>query len=444
IEGQFHVKVPFVTPGYEKNPPSLPSGAIAVAMETTGETLLHLFITLEPPLAQPEKLKLKFQSEEDDRLLRYAAHWQTTSPHPARLLLTTTLNMAGQTTLVTRYVHPQRPPRDLITLTQLHRFVSLVPHLPARTAFAASDCTLWATTEEVLEIGAGDAAEHAIMLCNFFLYGNALAWVVWGRGIPEGRTAYVLVREDGAARVPAVATGAAGMLAAATAAAAATSMPGPAVFRLFNPVTGEKYELRDSHCPLKEIGCVFNGENIWGNIQRYADPARMNFDFHDLASWRPLFLRSFPKPELPSVQMEHPVYKSVSDRWVKNLEEKIERAVVSAVEEWRSFTLTRWNRLTSRMLHPLLVHLEKTLLTTSEFTHGQLLSASKELETTRSVYSLFGSPLNMPFTDIRAVLDAVHATDVHGCAADRCEFALAVHVRGYPGGVASVWVWVAG
>ena len=34
---------------------------------------------------------------------------------------------------------------------------------------------------------AGDEEEHAILLCNFFLHRGKKAFVVLGRGIPEGK-----------------------------------------------------------------------------------------------------------------------------------------------------------------------------------------------------------------------------------------------------------------
>lgn len=33
---------------------------------------------------------------------------------------------------------------------------------------------------------AGDEEEHAVLLCNYFLYMGKKAWVALGMGIPEG------------------------------------------------------------------------------------------------------------------------------------------------------------------------------------------------------------------------------------------------------------------
>ena len=34
---------------------------------------------------------------------------------------------------------------------------------------------------------AGDEEEHAVLLCNYFLFMGKKAWVVLGSGIPEGK-----------------------------------------------------------------------------------------------------------------------------------------------------------------------------------------------------------------------------------------------------------------
>lgn len=54
-----------------------------------------------------------------------------------------------------------------------------------------------------------------------------------------------------------------------------------------------------------------------------------------------------------------------------------------------------------------------------------------------------GFPINMPYTDTKAVCDAVYATGVHNYETSDVEFAVAVHVHPYPNSVLSVWVYVA-
>ncbi|KAJ3240461.1 Coiled-coil and C2 domain-containing protein 2A [Chytriomyces hyalinus] len=187
----------------------------------------------------------------------------------------------------------------------------------------------------MLELSAGDAAEHAILLCNFLLAkggGSIEAYVVLGSGIPEGRTAYVAMK--------------------------AKSGKNANEMTLMNAVTGESDAVKDPHLPLKVVGCVFNDMNVWANIQAHDDPPRMNWNIADIKHWKPFFHRKFPKTEYKSVQLEKLVFREVSARYCQELEAAIEKTIVSKVEEWRGHRITRWNRLASKSLKPLVSRLE--------------------------------------------------------------------------------------
>ena len=58
-------------------------------------------------------------------------------------------------------------------------------------------------------------------------------------------------------------------------------------------------------------------------------------------------------------------------------------------------------------------------------------------------FQLSGFTLNMPYTDIQPIADAVYATGVWENDNSGVEFALAVHIHPYPNSVLSVWIYVA-
>lgn len=72
-------------------------------------------------------------------------------------------------TLCCRYISPQKPPTGVVSPSDCHRYVSLVPFMHDSLIFADRH-DVWSTTAEMIEIGAGDYEEHAIMLANFFLH----------------------------------------------------------------------------------------------------------------------------------------------------------------------------------------------------------------------------------------------------------------------------------
>jgi len=60
-----------------------------------------------------------------------------------------------------------------------------------------------------------------------------------------------------------------------------------------------------------------------------------------------------------------------------------------------------------------------------------------------SAVQLCGFPINMPYTEMKVLSDAVYATGVHEYESSDVEFALAVYVHPYPNSVLSVWIYVA-
>lgn len=257
IDGMFHMKIPMITLGYERANSVVSTETPQLAgLISSGETLLHLFITLDPPLAQPQKLKLKFQSEESEKFLSYCKSWVVSLEKYKRVIFNTTISIEGKTTFICRYIQKQKPPSGLESVANMTRYVSTIPFIPNRTAFAA-ECMIWCTSEQMLKIGAGDFAEHAILLCNYFLSSGLDAFVLLGRGLPEGIVSYVLVRDQFNLSNDKF------LPRENTQDPLKSDKFGPQKYVLYNPVTGDSYKIFDTHIPLKEIGCVFNSDNVF-------------------------------------------------------------------------------------------------------------------------------------------------------------------------------------
>jgi coiled-coil and C2 domain-containing protein 2A len=171
----------------------------------------------------------------------YAKKWQNKlkQEFPTRNVKTLAVNMEAKSVLVCRYLRPLKPPEDFLVnfnvtadiMQRLARFVSLIPELPDSVALPGV-CDIWCTCDQFLDMLLGGEEEHAVLLCNYFLYLEKRAAILLGYGIPEGSTAYVIVFEYG--RDPIV----------------------------FNASTGEQFSVRDSYLPLTSIGCVITQENV--------------------------------------------------------------------------------------------------------------------------------------------------------------------------------------
>ena len=127
---------------------------------------------------------------------------------------------------------------------------------------------LWCTSQEFVDLGAGDYEEHSILLCNYFNYIDKVqnrptikSYIVLGKGLPEGYTCYVMRRDVARNHV-----------------------------ELWNAIKGEAYffgqsemndnagccniskgfqnniKVSDASCQLQSIGCVIGSDNIWANI----------------------------------------------------------------------------------------------------------------------------------------------------------------------------------
>ena len=252
ITGSFEISIPSTLLQYD---------TIRDSSGHSVQSRLQIYVILDPPLLQPRTLEVQFQSDEDVQLLRYADTWCKTLPQ-TRHALALCQDMSGKTVFIPRFIRPQAPPKKLETVNEIARFVSLIPFMANRTGFGAN-CSLWSTTQQVLEVGSADQIEHALILCNFLLYKNLEAWVVLGEDLIDGKTAYVLVKKVETETV----LKPSGWLQDVYNRLSNSSRTSASDlyrqnFQIYQPITGRIYEVSDARCSLKEVGSVFNAENV--------------------------------------------------------------------------------------------------------------------------------------------------------------------------------------
>lgn len=399
-----------------------------------------------------------------------------------------TLDTAGPLPTVSPLVPRMSSPDAVI------RYVSLVPFMADTHAFGrhSAGADLWATSQECLDMGAGDSEEHAIMLHNFLTWleaqgqggaapvpgsmsssmgSGSSGWrsaIVQGRGHPEGDTVYVLRQNN-------------------------STVPSTCI--LVNAVTGKSYLVSDDTCPLLAVGCVATQGQAWANIQPFCEPWRISWDLDDPRCWAPMFTpqRPYPGPNaLPPVQTPL-VYRVPDTRLAAALESELTTALAAALRAWRPRYVTRIRGDVSGALRPLLLELEARAagmsgsavlpasegllqvypgghvapvsvsssgavilppgprpgdrgavgLPASALTGARDLSAEHGaiLERLASRYRPYGFPLNTSFTDLEAVIGAVKATGIHRIEDEAVQYALSVAVVPYPNDILSVWVY---
>ncbi|CAL1540858.1 unnamed protein product [Lymnaea stagnalis] len=411
IDGTFRLNTPPILLGYTYDQSQGQPGMTELDNNLAKRnTILTMYVTLEPSLTLPDPFKEKLSTNEEEELIQYADRWQENLERrfPSRIFKTTGIYTTERDVFVTRFFASMNlPPEELAA-----RYVSLIPFV-ADTALFPGQCDIWSTCNasyaQFMKMLCGGEEEHAVLLANYFLGFGKRAWLMLGNAIPEGWTAFVLTEDDGK-------------------------------FFVWNARSGEKFSVYDNYCPIHVVRCVIYAENIWENIQQYEKPSQLNFNLNNTRNLQPFYSKSFLSRGLASVQPNELNYHRKDkkfDNLVTELQEKIEQLLKNKIMEWRSRYIPRWNRHCMQIMRKLLPKLEENC--------GKPIDESnlRDLEDSFKSYKVSGFPLNIPYTDMNSITETVFSTGVHAQETSDVEFVLAVYVHGYTNNVISIWIYVA-
>ncbi|XP_054584945.1 protein CC2D2B [Eptesicus fuscus] len=415
INGTFQVNIPPVLLGYTWSKTCTSPKEDHNGQNLKECTFLNIFATIEPQISyvtcNPELDKFSDQVDVLERAHIFAKNCKAVFPN--RRITTTVFNHDGIQILVTRYIKALNPPQQLLdiflrdsnaTLDLIAHFVSLIPLMPELDENDGFD--IWMTSERCISLAIGNREEHAILLCNFFLYFGKKALVLLGTSILEGRVAYVLTHETDE-------------------------------YLLWNPLTGQCHKQIDPFCPLQSVDCLFDDGNVWFNIQQNSTPMAVYFDYSKESFWKQLLPKNFQGTQAQSIQPEEIIYSDTNKSMVDDLKNRIERTLKCKIMEWRPKQPTRWNRQCTSILRHILPKLE---VGTESFVSSE---EESEFERLLQFYWIEGFPIQMPYTNVQSVIDAMYQTGIHSSEFPQTEFALAVYIHPYPNNILSVWVYLA-
>lgn len=160
---------------------------------------------------------------------------------------------SGKLVLTCRYLKQLKPPAIFATdsfamvdlMMKLAHFVSLIPILPDCSPSCVTDNSsvglptvidIWTKCDEFLTFLLGTCDQHAILLCNYFLYLGRLAALVTELGVPEGSTIYVIVWEY--------------------------NRHGHVEITLWNARSGQPYSPHDPFIPLTSVFSIIMSDNV--------------------------------------------------------------------------------------------------------------------------------------------------------------------------------------
>ncbi|KAK7590099.1 hypothetical protein V9T40_001712 [Parthenolecanium corni] len=412
IEGTFQLYSPPFLFGYDRQP----SLASSDHSHLRNSTFLTLFIIVQPPLSPPDPIMEHLECSEPLHLEQHLELWskEVSKYFPHRCVKTLVTDVGGKSVCVTRFFRSINPPTiyegETTSPEMIARYVSLIPVSTSGTLLFGH-FNVWLTCDQTIRLLLGEREDHAILLCCFLMKLGLKVWLLFGSGIPHGRSAYVLTRDD-------------------------TSLATP-TYTIWDPVTGLSYSSMDSFSPLHKVYCLINDENIWVNVQSEELVRRTNFDVTQRSNWWPAFGRSVSAPST-SVQPDDIEYAITSPADVQLLQDKIEKYLKDSIMKWRPTSRTIWNRYCIATLRKLLPIMEREACGLKQPSNSDHLN---ELQHIFGSHKMCGFPISQPFTNIKAIIEAVKSTGVHNNESPDVEFALAVYVHPYPNDVLSVWVY---
>jgi coiled-coil and C2 domain-containing protein 2A len=183
---------------------------------------------------------------------------------------------------------------------------------------------------------------------------------------------------------------------------------------------------------------------MWFNTQQFDEPYRIRFDTSQTKNWRAFFDANNAN-RFESIQPEQLIYTATSERDRTDLERKIDLEIRAKMRKWRGYrTFHASSSYITAKLRDLLHAMERySVQMNASNDDAPIKRWLDELAQLQIAHRVTGFPINLPYTNMKAILEAVHATQAHAIPTNDVDYAIAVYVHAYPNSILSVWVYLA-
>jgi len=470
VEGVYELKAPIISRSFPRENKHGEQKAAGPQLE--------IFITTDPSMAPPPTLGHNLGESRvpaDDptfaaRCLKFLKQARDKSNcRDKNDIIVAAPDVGQRSVFLTQFVTYLKPPERILKKfsddraqwkrncrSQLLRIVSVIPHVEDWVASSGQLDNVWCTSHQFLHICAGSTEEHAVLLCNYFLWlkqeGQQVrdAWVIIGRAHPQGATHWVLTKDLDQDR---------GIL--------------------WDPTNGVRYDLDQNnaadvqYCPLQEVIVVFNDRDLFVNIRPDTAPVLGGggssdwLNFGDTKQWMSFFEadedsihRSKKIQETDLFYTKDPNDKNpdaLEDSRVRDLALEIKAKIKEEIErDWEDegiIDATAWTNAVENMLLSSLKEFEACKMkgkeqeaAQQEYTKQLFRLLDNKQKSGTGWCEIRGDPIHLKYTDIDAVVKEVKDRCIHKNVPTGTKFELAVYVEPLidtgKTPVYSVWVYL--
>ncbi|KAL9642610.1 hypothetical protein ABK040_009690 [Willaertia magna] len=376
------------------------------------------FVT-QNEIAQQLSIERNRDLQAEREFYMYCKQWfdefsQIRDAHKRRIVKLYAETEDGSSVPVVSFLQPLRADRLINSPSEASRFVSLFAyeHNESNMTGANNSKDIWWTPHAFICKKKGDIENHALLLCSLLLGFNLDAYVCVGTD-DKGAKIWVMTR----------------------------SKDNEIIF--WNSIAGQRYAHHSDKHKFLTIGCMFNHENFYANIQKTDSVSDCVFDLENEMLWK-----SMSKMKLSLVKKLDSITLCPPTIDVVSIEKTIESGLKKGICDLRKDLglSTSWDDELGYVL--------SIALQSYEISHLSSMASNSMLNDFNEViknmippkHTFRAFPIQVNHTSVKRIINTCQRNKnfktILECVGDRVRFGIRVKVFAYPEDVLAVWVMI--